>query len=132
MAGAEHVGALGHEVHAAEDDELGVGMLADLLRQLEGIAGVVGELDDFVALVMMTEDDQPRAERAFGGGDAQVHVLVGQTEVRVRQRLALADVRLLVVGQQRNQHGPRARLRACENFLNPRFRKSQAPTGRRR
>ena len=27
MVGAQHVGALGHEVHAAEDDEFGVGML---------------------------------------------------------------------------------------------------------
>ena len=32
---AQHVGALGHEVHAAEDDELGVGMLADLPASLK-------------------------------------------------------------------------------------------------
>ena len=58
VVGAQHVGALGHEVHAAEDDELGLGVLADLLRELVRVAGVVGELDDLVALVVMSEDDE--------------------------------------------------------------------------
>ena len=67
MRRAQHVGALGHEVHAAEDDELGVGMLADLLRELVRVAGVVGELDHLVALVVMAEDDEPAAERRLRG-----------------------------------------------------------------
>ena len=69
MVGAQHVGAFGHEVHAAEHDELGVGMLADLPRELERVAGVVGELDHLVALVVMAEDHEPAAERRLGGGD---------------------------------------------------------------
>ena len=101
---AQHVGALRHEVHAAEDDELGVGMRADLPRELVRVAGVVGELDHFVALVVMPEDDEPAAERRLGGGDARVHLLVGQAEVALGQRLALGDVVLLVFGQERNQH----------------------------
>ena len=99
---AEHVGALGHEVHAAEDDELGVGMLADLVGELERVAGVVGELDHLVALVVMAEDDEPAAERRPGRGDARVHLLVGQTEVALGQRLALADV-LFLVGRQEQE-----------------------------
>ena len=63
MRRAQHVGALGHEVDAAEDDELGVRVLADLPRELERVAGVVGELDHLVALVVMAEDDEAAAER---------------------------------------------------------------------
>ena len=62
MVGAQHVGALGHEVHAAEDDELGVGMPADFAGELVGVADVVGELDHLVALVVVAEDHQPAAE----------------------------------------------------------------------
>ena len=65
MIGAQHVGAFGHEVHAAEHDELGVGMRRHLLRELVRVAGVVGELDHFVALIVMAEDHEPAAERAF-------------------------------------------------------------------
>ena len=104
MRAAEHVGALGHEVHAAEDDELGVGMLADLAGELVGVADVVGELDHFVALIVVTEDHQAAAERRLGRGDAAVHLLVGQAEIALGQRLPLGDVLLLVFGQQRNQH----------------------------
>ena len=58
MRRRQHVGAFGHEVHAAEDDELGFGMLRHLAGQAEGIADVVGELDDLIALIVMAEDDQ--------------------------------------------------------------------------
>ena len=99
MRGAQHVGALGHEVHAAEHDELRVGMLADVPRELEGVAGIVGELHHFVALIVVAEDDEAAAELRPGGGDADVHLLIRQTEVLLRQRLALADVVFFVFGQ---------------------------------
>ena len=70
--------------------------------ELERVAGVVGELDHLVALVVVAEDDEAAAERRPGGGDARVHLLVGQTEIALRQRLALADVLFLVGGQERN------------------------------
>ena len=92
MRRAQHVGAFRHEVHAAEDDELGVGMLRYLARELERIAGVVGELDHLVALIVMAEDDEPPAERRFRRRDAAVHLLVGEAEVALGQRLALGDV----------------------------------------
>ena len=41
----QHAGSLGHEVHAAEDDVVGVGLAGRLLRQQEGIALEVGVLD---------------------------------------------------------------------------------------
>ena len=59
----EDVGGLGHEVDAAEDDVLGLGPRRRLARQLEGVAGDVGELDDLVALVVVAEDEDPVAER---------------------------------------------------------------------
>jgi hypothetical protein len=34
VVGAEHIGALGHEVNTAEHDELGIGMLAYLRASL--------------------------------------------------------------------------------------------------
>ena len=63
----QHVGAFRHEVHAAEDDVLGVGLRGDL-RELVAVAGGVGKADHFVALVVVAEDHdgraQPRARRA--------------------------------------------------------------------
>ena len=102
MRGGEDVGALRHEVHAAEHDVVGVGTRRDLPGQAEGVAGVIGELDHLVALIVMTENDQPAAERPACGGNASVHLRVGQTEILLGQRLALGDVLLLELGQQRN------------------------------
>ena len=76
MVAAEDVGAFRHEMHAAEDDELSVWMPADLAGELVGVADVVGELDDLVALIVMAEDHKPAAEGGPGGGNAAVHLLV--------------------------------------------------------
>jgi iron-sulfur cluster assembly accessory protein len=62
----QDVGALGHEVHAAEDDELGVRPGGRLAGELERVAGDVGELDDLVALVVVAEHEDPVAERGLG------------------------------------------------------------------
>ena len=64
--GGQDVGALGHEVHAAEDDVRRLGPVGRLLRQLERVAGDVGELDDLVALVVVAEDEDLVAERRLG------------------------------------------------------------------
>jgi hypothetical protein len=101
VIGAQHVGAFRHEVHAAEDDELGVRVPGDLLGQLVRVAGVVGELDHFVALVVVPEDHEPAAELLPGRGDALVHLGVGQADVALRERLALGEVALLVFRQDR-------------------------------
>src|SRR5206468_8215944 len=84
------------------------------------------ELDDFVALIVMTKDDDAPSERGFGGGDARVHLLVAQTQIAVGQRLTLANVVFLVLGQDGKQHGLGGACAACEIFLNLRSRKSRA------
>ena len=75
--GGEDVGRLGHEVHAAEDDPLGIRPGRGLLGQLEGVAGDVGELDDLVALVVVAEHEDPVAERRLGRAGAGDEVGVG-------------------------------------------------------
>ena len=62
----QDVGALGHEVHAAEHDELCFRVRGSLLGELEGIACHIGEGDDLIALVMVTEDVHPIAEGGLG------------------------------------------------------------------
>ena len=81
MRRAEHVGALGHEVHAAEHDVVGFGTIRDLSRQPEGVAGVVGEPDHFVALIVMAEDDETVTERRAGSSNARRHLGVREAEV---------------------------------------------------
>ena len=73
----QDVGRLGHEVHAAEDDELGLRPGRRLARELERVAGDVGELDDLVALVVVAEHEDPVAERRLGRAGARDQVGVG-------------------------------------------------------
>ena len=65
LAGAgQDSGCLGHEVHAAEDDVTRVG--ADgVLGQFEAVAAEVGELDNFVTLVMVAQDDEGVTQSRF-------------------------------------------------------------------
>ena len=56
----EDVGRLGHEVDAAEHDELGLGLVGGDAGQPEGVAPGVGPGHHLVALVVVAEDDQPR------------------------------------------------------------------------
>jgi hypothetical protein len=78
----EDVGRLGHEVHAAEDDELRLRAGRRLLRELEAVARDVGELDDLVALVVVAEHEHPVAERLLGARGA-----VDQRRVGGRRQL---------------------------------------------
>ncbi len=71
----EHVGCLGHEVNAAKKHVLCVGLGGDL-RQLVAVAGVVGKPDDFVALVMMTQQDDVGSQRGARRCDAGIHGVV--------------------------------------------------------
>jgi hypothetical protein len=47
---------LRHEVHAAENNEFGIVSIGGGLRQLERITPEVGELDDFISLIMMAKE----------------------------------------------------------------------------
>ncbi len=81
LIGGEHGGGLGHEVDAAEGDDLGLGRRR-LARELERVAGEVGDVLDLRHLVVVGEDDRV----ALGGQRAD---LVGhardllEREVRV-------------------------------------------------
>ena len=103
----EDVGRLGHEVHAAEDDELGVGAAGRVAGELEGVAGDVGELDDLVALVVVAEDEQPLAERRLGGAGALDEVGVGRRrQVAGALDAALGvEVAALAEGEERQVDG---------------------------
>ena len=69
VGAGEDVGRLGHEVDAAEDDELGLRLVGGDAGQAEGVAPGVGPGHHLVALVVVAEDDQPGPERGLGRAD---------------------------------------------------------------
>jgi len=77
---AEHVRAFGHEVHAAENKVLGVGLRGDS-GELVAVAREVGEADDFVALIVVSEQNGGRAETLARRRDTLVHSVIGEREV---------------------------------------------------
>jgi len=80
---AEHIGALRHEVYAAENNVFGVGFGGDS-RELVAVACEVGETDDFVPLIVVPEQDGGRSQALAGLGDAFIHGVVGEGEVVVK------------------------------------------------
>jgi hypothetical protein len=78
---AEDIGALGHEVHAAEDDEFSLGGSGGLLGELQGVAAEIGELNHFVALVVVAQDDHAVTQRLLGGRQTAVESIVGHQQV---------------------------------------------------
>ncbi len=73
----QDVRGLGHEVHAAEDDELGLRAGGGVAGELERVAGDVRELDHLVALVVVAEDEDALAQRGLGLAGALDEVGVG-------------------------------------------------------
>jgi len=73
---AENIGALGHKVHTAEHDIATLG-LRSLEGEFEGVTAEIGELDDFVALVVMAQYHDVLAQAGLGGGDAVIQALSG-------------------------------------------------------
>jgi hypothetical protein len=104
VVGAEDVGALGHEVNAAEHDVFGLCAGFALARQLPRIADDVGVDEDLVALVVVAEDEEAVAEGLLGRPDPLVHLLETEAKVAFRQRLALRKAGLLVLGQDLDIH----------------------------
>ncbi len=86
VGAGEHVGRLGHEVHAAEHDVGGLVVVRREAGELERVAAGVGPLDDLVALVVVAEDQEPVAELGLGRGDPAVELVGGREGVAVRQR----------------------------------------------
>src|SRR5205823_12277810 len=80
---AENVCAFRHEMNAAEHDVAGISF-SSLKRELEGIAAKIGELDDLVALVVVTEDNDILAQTRFGSGDTVVQGVIRNEQVGVK------------------------------------------------
>src|SRR6267378_2568653 len=80
---AENVRAFGHEVHATENDIAAFG-LRSLEGEFEGVTAKIGELDDFVALVMMAQNHDIAVKTGFRSGDAIVEGIVRHEEVRIK------------------------------------------------
>src|SRR6266404_382880 len=82
MLAAKNVRALGHKVHAAKDD-----VAALSLRSLEGqperVTAEIGELDDFVALVVMAQNHDILAQAGLRGSDAVIKRVVRHKKVRI-------------------------------------------------
>ena len=57
LFGRQDLRRLGHEAHAAEGDDVGVGRRG-LARQIEAVADEIGEVLDLRLLVIMGEDDR--------------------------------------------------------------------------
>jgi hypothetical protein len=62
-------------MHAAEDNVAAVGGSGEL-RKLVGIAGEIGEADNFIALIMMAEDNDVASELLSRCVDAFVHRVI--------------------------------------------------------
>jgi hypothetical protein len=77
---AQHVGAFGHEMHAAKDDVL-AGGFGGFLGEFVRVSAEIGEADYFIALVVVAEDYAFAAQSLAGGGDAVVHGVVGEDEI---------------------------------------------------
>ncbi len=77
---AQHIRALGHEMHAAEDDVV-CRSLRGNFGELVAVAGEVGETNDFIALVVMPKQDRRRAKPLPGCRNACVHAVIGKSQV---------------------------------------------------
>ncbi len=62
----QDVGRLGHEVHAAEDDVVGVGTRGGIPSEFEGIARHIGEGDHLIALIVVTQHEHVLTESVLG------------------------------------------------------------------
>ena len=125
----QDVGRLGHEVHAAEDDELRVRPRGRLAGQLERVAGDVGELDDLVALVVVAEHEDPLAERCLGGESSGHEVRVGrrgQVAGALHASLGL-QVHATAQRKQREVDGRHAAILVSGRRLKSAQRQSRAP-----
>ena len=86
MVAGEHVGRLGHEVHAAEDDVGRLVVVRGEPGELERVADRIGPPNHLVALVVVPEDHQPLAERLLGARDPRDELFLRREGVLVRQR----------------------------------------------
>ena len=81
MGRGQDAGGLRHEVHATEDDVVGVGTGSGFAGQQEGVALEVGVLDHLFPLVMMAQDGDRAAQLPAGFADPLVQFPGGVMQV---------------------------------------------------
>ena len=86
VVAGQDVGGFRHEVHPAEDDVFGFGPFLRENGQLVAVAPSVGEGDDLVALVVVSEDEEALAERLLRPGHTLGEFVERRVGVPVRQR----------------------------------------------
>ena len=86
MIPGQDVRRLGHEVDAAEDDELCLVLSGGQAGEPEGVAPGIGPSHDVVALVVVAEDEHPRAERLLGVADHVGQLVVGRGGITLGER----------------------------------------------
>ena len=73
----QNIGDFGHEMHAAENNVIGI-RLRRQLGQPQRVARQVGVFVDVGALIMMAEDDRALTERSLGRNDAALARVIVQ------------------------------------------------------
>ena len=89
---AEQVGTLGHEVDSAEDEVFCVALRGDF-GELVAVTGDVGEAQDFVALVVVAEQQNLGAKFNARGCNSFIHGVIGQGEIILETARLLSDLR---------------------------------------
>jgi hypothetical protein len=112
---AQDIRALGHKMHATEDDIVRFGARGGVLRQLERIAAIIGVFDNLIALIVVSQDNQARTQRRFGRCDTPIQFLAVHLRVEEgngihARRVALACAR---VGREQGENALLFARRAC-------------------
>src|ERR1700674_1632926 len=79
---AEDLCAFRHEMNTTENDITPFGFRG-LKGELQRVAAEVGELDDFVSLIVMAQNHDVFAEAGFCGGDTVIQRVVRDEQIRV-------------------------------------------------
>ena len=81
LVAREDVGRFRHEVNAAKDDAAAGLAAGGELAQPEAVAAEVGEPDDLVLLVMVSQDQERFAHRLFDPADPRLQLGIGQLAI---------------------------------------------------
>ena len=81
----QHVGRFGHEMHAAKHDRVCSVVLRRKLGEFVAVADRIGPADDFIALVVVSENDETVAERGLGSLDHRRQLLSVRDRVTIGQ-----------------------------------------------
>ena len=87
MGGGQDAGSLRHEMHAAEDDVIGIGASGGFTEEQEGVALGIGVLNHLFPLVVMAQDGDLAAQFLACFADSVVKFICCVVQVLRRNRL---------------------------------------------